>query len=66
MDIAGALSAIVAAAFVGTAIARAVGVENTDGIDWSEVVIQVAAPAVSPPEPGTAPRCGVGAITSAT
>ena len=31
----------VIAAFIGTAIARAIGVANTSGIDWLEIVIQV-------------------------
>lgn len=37
----------IAAAFVGTAIARGVGVENTEGIDWIEVLIQVAMAAIA-------------------
>ncbi len=32
----------IVAAFVGTAIARGLGVANTEGIDWIEVVIQIA------------------------
>jgi len=36
----------IAAAFIGTAIARAVGVEQTDGIDWIEIIIQVVVAAV--------------------
>ncbi|MEV0646186.1 GlsB/YeaQ/YmgE family stress response membrane protein [Phytomonospora sp. NPDC050363] len=34
------------AALVGTAIAQAVGVENTDGIDWIEIVFQVGLAAI--------------------
>ena len=34
------------AAFIGTAIARAFGVANTAGIDWIELLIQVALAAV--------------------
>jgi uncharacterized membrane protein YeaQ/YmgE (transglycosylase-associated protein family) len=34
------------AAFVGTALARAFGVANTDGIDWIEVILQVVVAAV--------------------
>jgi uncharacterized membrane protein YeaQ/YmgE (transglycosylase-associated protein family) len=34
------------AAFIGTAIARAFGVANTPGIDWIELLIQVAVAAV--------------------
>jgi uncharacterized membrane protein YeaQ/YmgE (transglycosylase-associated protein family) len=37
----------IAAAFVGTAIARAMGVENTEGIDWLEVIIQVVVAAIA-------------------
>jgi uncharacterized membrane protein YeaQ/YmgE (transglycosylase-associated protein family) len=36
----------IAAAFIGTAIARGVGVENTAGIDWIEVIIQVVTAAI--------------------
>lgn len=36
----------IAAAFVGTLIARAFGVENTSGIDWLEVIIQVIVAAI--------------------
>jgi uncharacterized membrane protein YeaQ/YmgE (transglycosylase-associated protein family) len=36
----------IVAAFIGTAIARAFGVENTEGIDWIEVIIQVITAAV--------------------
>ncbi|GAB2843606.1 GlsB/YeaQ/YmgE family stress response membrane protein [Lentzea nigeriaca] len=32
----------IVAAFVGTAIARGLGVANTEGIDWIEVLIQIA------------------------
>lgn len=31
----------IAAALVGTAIARALGVADTSGVDWTEVLIQV-------------------------
>jgi uncharacterized membrane protein YeaQ/YmgE (transglycosylase-associated protein family) len=31
----------IVAAFVGTFIARALGVSNTRGIDWIEIIIQV-------------------------
>jgi uncharacterized membrane protein YeaQ/YmgE (transglycosylase-associated protein family) len=34
------------AAFIGTAIAAAVGVADTKGIDWIEIVIQVVVAAV--------------------
>lgn len=37
----------IAAAFVGTAIARAMGVENTEGIDWLEVIIQIVMAAIA-------------------
>ncbi|HEY7595948.1 MAG TPA: GlsB/YeaQ/YmgE family stress response membrane protein [Actinophytocola sp.] len=36
----------IVAAFIGTAIARAFGVENTAGIDWLEVIIQVIVAAI--------------------
>lgn len=36
----------IAAAFIGTAIARAFGVENTAGIDWIEVIIQIIVAAI--------------------
>ncbi|WP_426513925.1 GlsB/YeaQ/YmgE family stress response membrane protein [Dactylosporangium sp. McL0621] len=36
----------IVAALIGTAIARAVGVANTSGIDWLEIVIQVVLAAV--------------------
>jgi uncharacterized membrane protein YeaQ/YmgE (transglycosylase-associated protein family) len=36
----------IVAAFIGTAIARAIGVENTAGIDWIEVIIQIGIAAV--------------------
>lgn len=32
----------IVAAFVGTAIARGLNVANTEGIDWIEVLIQIA------------------------
>jgi uncharacterized membrane protein YeaQ/YmgE (transglycosylase-associated protein family) len=32
----------IVAAFVGTAIARGLDVANTEGIDWIEVLIQIA------------------------
>ncbi|MFI5910677.1 GlsB/YeaQ/YmgE family stress response membrane protein [Dactylosporangium sp. NPDC051541] len=31
----------VVAAIIGTAIARAIGVADTSGVDWTEIVIQV-------------------------
>lgn len=36
----------IAAAFIGTAIARAFGVANTAGIDWIEVIIQIIVAAI--------------------
>nr|WP_205864324.1 GlsB/YeaQ/YmgE family stress response membrane protein [Planosporangium mesophilum] len=36
----------VIAAFIGTAIANAIGVGNTKGIDWIELLIQVVLAAV--------------------
>lgn len=36
----------VVAALIGTAIARAVGVANTSGVDWTEILIQVVLAAV--------------------
>lgn len=36
----------IAAAFIGTAIARAFGVANTEGIDWMEVIIQIIVAAI--------------------
>jgi len=45
----------VAAALLGSVIARAVGVETTAGIDWTEILIQVALAAV-----GVALVAGVG------
>lgn len=36
----------VVAAFVGTAIARGIGVADTAGIDWREVAIQVVVAAI--------------------
>jgi len=36
----------IVAALIGTAIARALGVSNTGGIDWIELIIQVALAAV--------------------
>jgi uncharacterized membrane protein YeaQ/YmgE (transglycosylase-associated protein family) len=36
----------IVAAFIGTAIARAVGVANTAGVDWLEVLIQVITAAI--------------------
>ncbi|MEV6929749.1 GlsB/YeaQ/YmgE family stress response membrane protein [Dactylosporangium sp. NPDC051485] len=32
----------IVAAIIGTAIARAIGVADTAGVDWTEIVIQVA------------------------
>jgi uncharacterized membrane protein YeaQ/YmgE (transglycosylase-associated protein family) len=43
----------VVAAFVGTAIARGIGVADTAGIDWREVAIQVVVAAI-----------GVGAVAA--
>jgi len=34
------------AAFIGTAIARAIGVSNTSGVDWLEIVLQVVVAAL--------------------
>jgi hypothetical protein len=36
----------IVAALIGTAIAAAVGVANTGGIDWIELIIQVALAAI--------------------
>lgn len=36
----------IVAAFLGTAIARGIGVANTPGIDWIEVIIQVIVAAI--------------------
>jgi uncharacterized membrane protein YeaQ/YmgE (transglycosylase-associated protein family) len=36
----------IVAAFIGTAIARPLGVANTPGIDWLEILIQVVIAAV--------------------
>jgi uncharacterized membrane protein YeaQ/YmgE (transglycosylase-associated protein family) len=36
----------IVAALIGTAIARALGVSSTGGIDWIELIIQVALAAV--------------------
>ena len=36
----------IVATLIGTAIARALGVSNTGGIDWIELIIQVALAAV--------------------
>jgi uncharacterized membrane protein YeaQ/YmgE (transglycosylase-associated protein family) len=36
----------IVAALIGTAIARAMGVENTNGIDWVEHLIQIILAAV--------------------
>ena len=36
----------IVAALIGTAIARAIGVENTNGIDWVEHLIQIILAAV--------------------
>lgn len=36
----------IVAAFAGTAVARGVGVDNTAGIDWLEVLIQVIIAAI--------------------
>ena len=34
------------AAFIGTAIASAIGVSNTSGVDWLEIVLQVVVAAL--------------------
>ncbi|MGC5009582.1 GlsB/YeaQ/YmgE family stress response membrane protein [Streptosporangium sp. DT93] len=36
----------IVAALIGTAIARALGVSSTSGIDWIEIIIQIAVAAV--------------------
>ena len=36
----------IAAAFIGTAIARAFGVDQTKGIDWIELILQIIVAAV--------------------
>jgi uncharacterized membrane protein YeaQ/YmgE (transglycosylase-associated protein family) len=36
----------IAAAFIGTWIARALGVQDTAGIDWIEVIVQIIVAAV--------------------
>ncbi|WP_184694822.1 GlsB/YeaQ/YmgE family stress response membrane protein [Saccharothrix tamanrassetensis] len=36
----------IVAAFLGTFVARALGVEDTKGIDWIEIIIQVVIAAV--------------------
>lgn len=36
----------IVAAFIGTALARAVGVDNTNGIDWIELIFQVVIAAI--------------------
>ncbi|XVS66365.1 GlsB/YeaQ/YmgE family stress response membrane protein [Actinosynnema sp. CA-299493] len=36
----------IVAAFLGTFIARALGVEDTPGIDWIEVIVQVVLAAI--------------------
>ncbi len=36
----------IVAALIGTVIARALGVSNTGGIDWIELIIQIALAAV--------------------
>ena len=36
----------IVAAIIGTFIARAIGVDNTRGIDWIELILQVALAAV--------------------
>jgi uncharacterized membrane protein YeaQ/YmgE (transglycosylase-associated protein family) len=45
----------IVAAFIGTAIARALGVANTSGIDWTELLIQIGLAAV-----GVALVAGIG------
>ena len=51
----------IVAAFIGTAIARALGVANTRGIDWIELLIQVGLAAV-----GVALVAGIGGRRSTT
>lgn len=36
----------IAAAFIGTWIARALGVQDTPGIDWIEVIVQIIVAAI--------------------
>ena len=36
----------IVAAFIGTALARALGVDNTPRIDWIEIILQVVVAAV--------------------
>jgi uncharacterized membrane protein YeaQ/YmgE (transglycosylase-associated protein family) len=36
----------IVAAFIGTFIARALGVEDTPGIDWIEIIVQVIVAAI--------------------
>jgi len=36
----------IAAAFIGTWIARLLGVEDTPGIDWIEVIVQIVVAAI--------------------
>ncbi|MFI9011759.1 GlsB/YeaQ/YmgE family stress response membrane protein [Actinosynnema sp. NPDC053489] len=36
----------IVAAFIGTFIARALGVEDTPGIDWIEIIVQVVLAAI--------------------
>jgi uncharacterized membrane protein YeaQ/YmgE (transglycosylase-associated protein family) len=36
----------IVAAFIGTALARAIGVDNTPRIDWIEIILQVVVAAV--------------------
>ncbi len=36
----------IAAAFLGTALARAFGVASTTGIDWIEVIVQIVVAAI--------------------
>ncbi|MFE2756699.1 GlsB/YeaQ/YmgE family stress response membrane protein [Actinosynnema sp. NPDC059335] len=36
----------IVAAFIGTFIARALGVEDTPGIDWIEIIVQVIIAAI--------------------
>jgi uncharacterized membrane protein YeaQ/YmgE (transglycosylase-associated protein family) len=51
----------IVAAFIGTAIARAFGVAETNGIDWIELFIQIGLAAV-----GVALVAGIGGRRSST
>ncbi len=51
----------IVAAFIGTAIARALGVASTPGIDWIELLIQIGLAAI-----GVALVAGIGGRRSTT